>query len=79
MRAVEGQALDAGHHLATKAGHLDLEELVDPLAEQHEELDPLEQGDVGVGHQIQQAVVEVEIGELSGKEPLVRGGTAASL
>ncbi len=45
--AVEGQALDAGHHLAAESGHLDLEELVDPLAEEDQELDPLQQGDLG--------------------------------
>ena len=43
--AVEGEALDTGHHLAPQAGHLDLEELVDALAEQDEKLDPLEEGD----------------------------------
>ena len=69
--AVEGPALDAGHHLAPQAGHLDLEELVDPLAEEDEELDPLEQGELGVGHQVEQAVVEVEVGELAGEVPLV--------
>jgi hypothetical protein len=36
-----------GHHLAAQAGHLDLEELVDPLAEQDQELDPLQEGQLG--------------------------------
>ena len=67
--AVEGPAGDAGDHLAAQSGHLDLEELVDPLGEEDEELHPLEQGQVGLGHQVEQPVVEVEVGELAGEVP----------
>ena len=70
--AVERQGLDAGDHLPPQSGHLDLEELVDPLAEQDQELDPLEQRDILVGHQVEQPVVEVEVGELAGEEPGIR-------
>ena len=53
-----------------KSGHLDLEELVDPLAEQDQELDPLEERDIlGIGHQVEQPVVEVEVRELAGEVP----------
>ena len=67
---VEGQALDAGHDLAAQPGHLDLEELVDALAEQHQELHPLEEGDVPVGHQVEEPIVEVEVGQLAGEVAL---------
>src|ERR1700733_5297547 len=37
--AVEGQVLDARYNLPAKARHLDLEELVDALAEEDQEFD----------------------------------------
>ena len=68
--AVESLAGDAGNHLAPQSGYLHLEELVDAFGKEDEELDPLEQGQVYLGHQIEQAVVEVEVGQLTGE---VRG------
>ena len=77
---VGGAALDAGHHLALQPRHLDLEELVDPLGEEDQELHPLEEGDLVVVHQVEQAVVEVQVGELPGEVPgrlrMVVGGRA---
>ncbi len=69
MLPLRAEALDAGHHLAPQSGHLHLEELVDPLAEEDEELDPLEQGHAVIGDQVEQPVVEVEVGELAGEVP----------
>ncbi len=41
--AVEGGGADPGDHLLLQAGHPDLEELVEVLAEDGQELGPLEQ------------------------------------
>ena len=43
---------DAGRHLVLQAGHPDLEELVEVLAEDGEELGPLEQRHVGVARPV---------------------------
>ena len=48
--AVESLAGDAGNHLAPQTGYLHLEELVDAFGKEDEELDPLEQGQVSLGH-----------------------------
>ena len=65
--AVEGPRGDAGRHLAPQTRHLDLEEFVDPLGEEDQELDPLEQWEVRFGHQVEQPIVEVEVGQLAGE------------
>ena len=59
----------AGRDLVLQAGDADLEELVEVLAEDGEELGPLEQRHVGVLGQGQDAGVEVEPGELTVEVP----------
>ena len=61
---------DAGGDLVLQAGHPHLEELVEVLAEDGEELRPLEQRHVGVLGQRQHPGVEVEPGQLTVQEPV---------
>ena len=70
-------AADAGGHLVLQAGDPHLEELVEVLAEDRQELGPLEQRDAVVLGQRQDALVEVEPGQLAVAVPL-RGASAAA-
>ena len=56
---------EPGGHLLLEAGHADLEELVEVLAEDGQELGPLEQRHRVVGGQGEHPLVEVEPGELA--------------
>jgi len=76
---VEGPVADAGGHLVEQSGHPDLEELVEVLAEDGQELGPLEQGDGGVVDQGEDPLVEVEPRELAVDEPLGIGGPEPEL
>ena len=70
--AVGGGLAEAGGHLVLQAGDPDLEELVEVLAEDGQELGPLEQGLAAIGGQRQHPGVEVEPGQLTVDEALRR-------
>ena len=63
---------DAGGHLVLQAGDADLEELVEVLAEDREELGPLEQRYVLAFRHRQHTLVEVEPRKLAVEEPGAR-------
>ena len=62
---VEGGGADPGHDLLLQPGDAHLEELVEVLAEDRQELGPLEERDRVVGRQREDPRVEVEPGELT--------------
>ena len=68
--AVRRPGPQAGRHLVLEARHPDLEELVEPLGEDGQELDPLEQGLPVVAGQVEQAVGELQPRQLAVGEPL---------
>ena len=61
-------------HLVVEAGHPHLEELVEQVGEDGQELDPLEQGHLGVVGEVEQAGPEVQPRQLPVGEPLVAEG-----
>ena len=77
-RAAVGRGgAEPGGHLVLQAGHPDLEELVEVLAEDGQELGPLEQRHRRVLGQGQDPGVEVEPRQLAVEEPLRRLGRRA--
>jgi hypothetical protein len=71
--AVGRGAPDPGRHLLLEAGHPHLEELIEVLAEDGEELGPLEQRHVAAVGQREHPGVEVEPGQLPVQEPRIVG------
>ncbi len=73
-QAVERAGAHPGRHLVLEAGHPHLEELVEQLGEDGHELDPLEEGHLGVVGEVEQAGPEVQPRQLPVGEPLVAEG-----
>ena len=60
-----GDLADPGGHLLPQAGHPDLEELVEVRGDDGDELDPLQQGDVGVLGDGEDPLLEVQERQLT--------------